>query len=93
MPDLSAFSIAARWPAENPDVIQLYSFPTPNGVKASVMLEETGLPYEPHRVTLKEEDVKSAAFTSLNQTARSPRSSTQTDRMAPPSASSKAARS
>ena len=46
MTDLSAFPVTARWPAENPDVLQLYSFPTPNGVKISIMLEETGLPYE-----------------------------------------------
>ena len=45
MSDLSAFPITKRWPAENPDILQLYSLPTPNGVKASIMLEETGLPY------------------------------------------------
>ncbi|MEO0693243.1 MAG: glutathione S-transferase, partial [Pseudomonadota bacterium] len=52
MTDLSDFPITARWPAKNPDVIQLYSFPTPNGVKASIALEEMGLAYEAHRVTL-----------------------------------------
>jgi len=50
MPDLSAFPITSKWPAEHPDRLQLYSLPTPNGVKASIMLEETGLPYEPHLV-------------------------------------------
>ena len=39
-----------KWPARHPDRIQLYSLPTPNGIKVSMMLEETGLPYEPHRV-------------------------------------------
>lgn len=72
MTDLSRFPITARWPATNPDVIQLYSFPTPNGVKATLMLEETGLPYEPHRVTLAEADVKSPAFVSLNPNGRIP---------------------
>lgn len=72
MTDLSQFPITARWPAADPTVIQLYSFPTPNGVKASVMLEETGLPYEAHRVTLDAADVKSDAFTSLNPNGRIP---------------------
>jgi hypothetical protein len=46
MPDLSAFPIAKRWPAKHPDRLQLYSLPTPNGVKVSIALEEIGLPYE-----------------------------------------------
>ena len=58
--------INARWPAENPGVLQLYSFPTPNGIKVSCMLEETGLAYEPHKVTLADEDVKSPEFLSLS---------------------------
>ena len=56
--------INTRWPAENPDILQLYSFPTPNGVKAAIMLEETGLDYEAHKVTLSDADVKSPEFTS-----------------------------
>ena len=52
MPDLSAFPIAARWPAKHPDRLQLYSFPTPNGVKVSITLEEIGLPYEAHTVDI-----------------------------------------
>jgi len=51
MSDLSAFPITARSPAQHPDRLQLYSLPTPNGVKVSIMLEEIGLPYEPHRST------------------------------------------
>ncbi|WP_407494484.1 glutathione S-transferase N-terminal domain-containing protein [Pseudooceanicola sp. MF1-13] len=66
------FPIAQRWPATNPDVIQLYSFPTPNGVKASIMLEETGLEYEPHLVTLADKDVKSPEFLSLNPNNKIP---------------------
>ncbi len=50
MADLSAFPITAKWPAANPDIIQLYSLPTPNGVKVSIALEELGLAYEPHLV-------------------------------------------
>lgn len=66
MTDLSDFAITKKWPATRPDVIQLYAFPTPNGVKASIMLEETGLDYEAHRVTLSDADVKSPEFLSLN---------------------------
>ena len=69
---LSAFPIAARWPAKDPSVIQLYSYPTPNGVKASIALEEMGLPYEPHLVTLSDADVKSPAFLSLNPNNKIP---------------------
>ncbi|WP_226782054.1 glutathione S-transferase family protein [Oceaniglobus trochenteri] len=72
MADLSAFPITKRWPAANPDVIQLYSFPTPNGVKVSIALEELGLDYEPHKVTLADEDVKSDAFLSLNPNNKIP---------------------
>ena len=72
MTKLADFPITQRWPASNPDVIQLYSFPTPNGVKASIMLEETGLEYEPHKVTLSDVDVKSAEFLSLNPNNKIP---------------------
>ena len=66
------FPISRRWPATNPDVIQLYSFPTPNGVKISIILEELGLAYEAHRVTLSDADVKSDAFLSLNPNNKIP---------------------
>lgn len=69
---LSAFPIDAKWPAQNPNVIQLYSFPTPNGVKASIALEEMGLAYEAHRVTLSDADVKSPEFLSLNPNNKIP---------------------
>ena len=52
MTDLSAFPITKRWPAQHPDRLQLYSLPTPNGVKVSIMLEEIGLPYETHLVDI-----------------------------------------
>ncbi len=64
--------IQARWPARDSGKLQLYSFPTPNGVKVSIMLEETGLPYEAHLVTLADADVKSPAFLSLNPNNKIP---------------------
>lgn len=72
MSDLSAFSITERWPAKDTSVIQLYSYPTPNGVKVSIALEEMGLAYEPHLVTLADADVKSPAFLSLNPNNKIP---------------------
>lgn len=72
MTDLSDFPITQRWPAEHPDRIQLYSLPTPNGVKASIMLEETGLAYEPHLVDFGTDDQKSPAFVSLNPNGKIP---------------------
>ena len=56
MPDLSAFPVTRKWPARHPDRLQLYSVPTPNGVKVSIMLEETGLPYEAHRVAFDQNE-------------------------------------
>ncbi|WP_417206505.1 glutathione S-transferase family protein [Antarctobacter sp.] len=70
--DLVTHPVTTRWPAKHPDRIQLYSFPTPNGVKVSIMLEETGLPYEAHLVTLSDKDVKSPEFLSLNPNNKIP---------------------
>ncbi|MGE3348354.1 MAG: glutathione S-transferase N-terminal domain-containing protein [Ramlibacter sp.] len=72
MTDLSAFSITQKWPARHPDRLQLYSLPTPNGVKVSIMLEETGLPYEPHLVSFETNDQMSPAFLSLNPNNKIP---------------------
>lgn len=72
MQSISEFPINARWPAADPDKIQLYSFPTPNGVKVSIALEELGLPYEAHTVTLADSDVKSPEFLSLNPNNKIP---------------------
>ena len=63
---LTDFPITKKWPAQFPDRIQLYSLTTPNGVKASIMLEETGLPYEPHYVNFERQDQLSPEFASLN---------------------------
>jgi GST-like protein len=66
------FPIAKKWPAKFPERIQLYSLPTPNGVKASTMLEETGLPYEPHTVSFDRNDQISPEFLSLNPNNKIP---------------------
>ncbi len=70
--DASAFPITAKWPAQHPDRLQLYSLPTPNGVKASIMLEETGLPYEVHKVDFATNDQLSPAYLSLNPNNKIP---------------------
>ncbi len=72
MTDLANFPITKKWPAQHPDRIQLYSLTTPNGVKASIMLEETGLPYEAHRVSFDSNDQKSPEFVSLNPYGKIP---------------------
>ena len=72
MTDLSAFPITRKWPALHPERLQLYSLPTPNGVKVSIMLEETGLPYEAHRVSFDARDQLSPEFLSLNPNNKIP---------------------
>lgn len=72
MAELSAFPITRKWPARHPERIQLYSLPTPNGVKASIMLEETGLAYEPHLVSFDSNEQQSAEFRSLNPYGKIP---------------------
>src|SRR4029078_9160442 len=72
MSDLSAFPITTRWPARHPDRLQLYSLPTPNGVKVSIALEETGLPYEVHRVSFDTNDQLSPEFISLSPNNKIP---------------------
>ncbi|MEO7056248.1 MAG: glutathione S-transferase N-terminal domain-containing protein [Caldimonas sp.] len=72
MTDLSAFPITRKWPAKHPERLQLYSLPTPNGVKVSIMLEETGLPYEPHRVAFDTNDQMSPEFISLSANNKIP---------------------
>ncbi|MBO9535435.1 glutathione S-transferase N-terminal domain-containing protein [Herbaspirillum sp.] len=69
---LSNFAINNKWPAQHPDRIQLYSLPTPNGVKVSIMLEETGLPYEPHLLSFDTNDQMSPEFLSLNPNNKIP---------------------
>jgi GST-like protein len=72
MADLSAFPITSRWPAQHPDRIQLYSTPTPNGVKVSIMLEETGLPYEPHFIDIGKNETWVPEYLALNPNGKIP---------------------
>ncbi len=72
MADLSNFPITKRWPAQHPDRLQLYSLPTPNGVKVSIMLEEIGLPYEPHTIDIGKNETWGPEFLSLNPNGKIP---------------------
>lgn len=72
MTQLSDFKITEKWPAQNPDVIQLYSLPTPNGIKVTAILEETGLAYEPHLVSFGTNDQLTPEFLSLNPNNKIP---------------------
>jgi GST-like protein len=72
MNSLTDFPITAKWPARHPERLQLYSLPTPNGVKVSIMLEELGLPYEAHKVSFETQDQLSAEFMSLNPNNKIP---------------------
>jgi GST-like protein len=72
MSDLSAFPITRRWPAQHPDRLQLYSLPTPNGVKVSIMLEEIGLPYEPHTINIGKNETFTPEYLSLNPNGKIP---------------------
>jgi GST-like protein len=72
MAELSAFPIAGRWPPAHPDRIQLYSAPTPNGVKVSIALEELGLPYEPHFVDIGQNQSWTPEFLALNPNGKIP---------------------
>jgi GST-like protein len=72
MSDLSAFPITRRWAPKQPDRLQLYSLPTPNGVKVSIMLEEIGLPYEAHRIDIGANETWTPEFLSLNPNGKIP---------------------
>ena len=72
MADLSTFPITQRWPAAHPDRLQLYSLNTPNGVKVSIMLEEIGLPYEPHFIDITKNETWGPEFLSLNPNGKIP---------------------
>ncbi|WP_366146198.1 glutathione S-transferase C-terminal domain-containing protein [Aliiroseovarius sp.] len=69
---MTAFTIASRWPATRPDAIQLYSLPTPNGIKAAAMLAETGLDFEAHLVDITQGDQMTPEFLSLNPNNKIP---------------------
>lgn len=72
MTDLSAFPIAQQFPAQHPEKLQLYSFPTPNGVKISSALEELGLDYEPHRVNILKNETWTPDYLALNPNGKIP---------------------
>jgi GST-like protein len=72
MTDLSAFPITQRWPATHPDRLQLYAFPTGNGVKVSILLEEIGLPYEAHLINITQNETWTPEFLSLNPNGKIP---------------------
>ena len=72
MADLSSFPITKRWLATEPDRLQLYSLPTPNGVKVSIMLEEIGLAYEPHLIDIGKDENRTPEFLSLNPNGKIP---------------------
>jgi GSH-dependent disulfide-bond oxidoreductase len=72
MVDLSSFPVARKWPPQHPERLQLYSLPTPNGVKISIALEELGLAYEPHLVSFERDEQLSAEFRALNPNGKIP---------------------
>ncbi|HEX3754703.1 MAG TPA: glutathione S-transferase N-terminal domain-containing protein [Rhizomicrobium sp.] len=72
MADLSDFPIAKRWPAKDSSLLQLYSLPTPNGMKVSIALEELALPYEPHYVNIMKNESSTPEFLSLNPNGKIP---------------------
>jgi len=72
MPSLLDFPVQKQYPAKHPDILQLYSFPTPNGVKASIMLEEIGLPYEAHLVDITKNATWTPEFLALNPNGKIP---------------------
>jgi len=72
MADLSAFPVTRQFPPQHPDRLQLYSLPTPNGVKVSILLEELGLPYEVHLVDISKDETWTPEFLSLNPNGKIP---------------------
>jgi GST-like protein len=72
MTDLADFAVTRKWPAQHPDRLQLYSLPTPNGIKVSVMLEEIGLPYEAHAVRFDRNEQMSPEFLSVSPNNKIP---------------------
>lgn len=72
MDDISHIEVSSRWPAKHPERLQLYSFPTPNGVKVAIALEEIGLPYEAHLVNIVADETRTHEFLSLNPNGKIP---------------------
>lgn len=72
MTDLSQFAITQRWPVRTEGAVQLYSLPTPNGIKISVALEEMGIQYDAHLIDFATNDQTSPEFLSLNPNNKIP---------------------
>jgi GSH-dependent disulfide-bond oxidoreductase len=53
-------------------MIDLYTFSTPNGRKASVMLEEVDLPYTVHKIDITKGDQFTPAYVSINPNSKIP---------------------
>jgi GST-like protein len=53
-------------------MIDLYTFTTPNGRKASVMLEEVGLPYTVHVINITKGDQFTPEFVAINPNSKIP---------------------
>ncbi|MBD2102715.1 glutathione S-transferase N-terminal domain-containing protein [Leptolyngbya sp. FACHB-261] len=53
-------------------MIDLYTFTTPNGRKASIMLEEVGLPYTAHRIDITKGDQSKPEFVAINPNSKIP---------------------
>lgn len=62
----------ARWPAQDPDVIQLYTMATPNGQKVSICLEEMQLPYEAHLINIMKNDQFDPDYLKLSPNGKIP---------------------
>lgn len=69
---MSDHPVFDRWPAKHPDRLQLFSAPTPNGVKVGIMLEECGLIYEAHRIDIMANESHDPAFLALNPNGKIP---------------------
>ncbi len=53
-------------------MIELYTWTTPNGRKASIMLEEVGLPYRVHPVNIGRQEQFDPAFVKISATKMTP---------------------
>ncbi|PUA28759.1 MAG: glutathione S-transferase [Cellvibrio sp. 79] len=64
--------IQHHFPPKNPAHIQLYSMATPNGQKASIMLEELGWKYDVHKVDITKDEQFHPAFLAVSPNNKIP---------------------